>query len=348
MRVWSALFNIIALILILFIVIIFFNTTRVLERDFDQARLDYAVSFATRAMFEKTLEIGDLNADYTDISNVQLNSSNALDTFDNIMCMNYDLSTSKENKTMIENSIASVVLASSDGYYIAQLVNDYEIVGKNGVDNEVVNIQTLKWSPKIPYYVTLEGYNTTYALNFIDKKYISIRHGVSNADSSTISIPQNPGYPGAIDANTVLKEVNNQITNSMIYEMNVRNYTKKENEYKFYLPLEQTYKGVNPIEGPSILMLVQGVEYASTQRLDAISVAGYKVAAKIAVIAFEDTARGNRKFYCYESQLPSDDISIGSSGSGRYRIVNYYNNTTEAAKAGYAPNYEFLKRKIIK
>ena len=337
MKIWSALFNMIAILLILLLVSAFFNTVRVLERDFDQARLNYAVEFSTRAMFEKTLEIEDLDMDYVDISNVQINSSDALDTFTELMCINYDMSTSDENKSHIENSIASAVLASRDGYYITQLVVD-DIINEN--DTKVLD-NILKWSPKIPYYIHKNG--RVYAVNFTEKTYTSIKDYKAGAtsDPAAIMISTVPGLPSGVNDRDVLNAVNNQITDTIMNEIRISNMNRKSVDYKFYLPLDTTVKGVNPIDGPGVLMILQGVDYASPQKLNAMSVSGYKVVEKVNVLGIKKKDPGdNRLYYCYETQMYNDYED--------YEVVNYFANIRDAAENGYSPHYEFLARKITK
>ena len=340
----------IAVILILFLSIAYFNTTRVLERDFDQARLNLAVEFATRAMFEKTLEIEDLGMDYTELGNVQINSSDALDIFTSLMCINYDMSTSEENKRHIENSIASAVLASSDGFYITQLVKDDTIKG----DGLVGDSRVLRWSPKIPYYVHVN--NKTYAINFVEKTYASINDRVEGENivdkSSSIVIPTTPGYPLSITDRLALQSVNNQIVDTILNEMKVSNDNRKPVDYKFYLPVETTAKGVNPIDGPSVLVLMQGVDFASSQKLNALSVSGYKVVKKIHVVGFLEVATG-RRYYCYTTQLPSEESTLDPSNPDDklYIVEDYFDSMRDAAMADnrhYSPHYEFLARKITK
>lgn len=347
MKIWSALFNMIAVILILFLSIAYFNTTRVLERDFDQARLNLAVEFATRAMFEKTLEIEDLGMDYTELGNVQINSSDALDIFTSLMCINYDMSTSEENKRHIENSIASAVLAGSDGFYITQLVKDDTVKG----DGLVGDSKVLRWSPKIPYYVHVN--NKTYAINFVEQTYASVnqhKNGASN-DSTSIMVPTTPGYPLSITDRVALQSVNNQIVDTILNEMKVSNDNRKSVDYKFYLPVETTAKGVNPIDGPSVLVLMQGVDFASSQRLNSLSVSGYKVVKKIHVVGFLEAATG-RRYYCYTTQLPSEESTLDPSNpDGKLYIVeDYFDSMRDAAMDNrhYTPHYEFLARKITK
>lgn len=338
MKLWSALFNMIAVILMMMLTIAYFNVVKVLERDFDQERLNLAVGFATRAMFEKTLEIEDLGMDYSDLGNVQINSSDALDTFTSLMCISYDMSTSEENRRHVENSIAAAVLASGDGFYITQTVTDDVILGNNIVGDGKV----LRWSPKIPYILDVN--NRKYAVDFVNKTYASVNrytNGASN-DSGSISISNNPGYPLSITDNMVTQSVNNQIVVAVLKEMERSNENQEIIDYKFYLPLTTTAKGVNPITEPSVLLMMSGVDFASTHKLDALSVSGFRVTTKVNVLGIRERATG-RRFYCYETQIPFNRL-------GDFEVEDYFSTITDAAidPRGYTPHYEFIKRKVTK
>ena len=105
MKVWSAIFNLIAVMMLVFMLVMYLNYTKVLKRDFDQARLNQALEYATEGMFQKTIEVEDIDTDYSDMYSVEINPSDSLDIFECIMCFNYNMSPSEENKKHIENFI---------------------------------------------------------------------------------------------------------------------------------------------------------------------------------------------------------------------------------------------------
>ena len=120
MKVWTPIFNVIATVLLVLIGIVFVNVCRVMERDFDQERYNYAVQQATEAMFRSTLHAEDIGLDYTDMSYVSINASDALPVFDRVICANYNMSPSQENFDAINNSIQCCVIAGFDGYYVLE------------------------------------------------------------------------------------------------------------------------------------------------------------------------------------------------------------------------------------
>ena len=336
MKAWSAIFNIIAVMVLILTLVIFQNMVKVYERDFDQERLDYAVEFATRAMFDKTIEIEDIDLDYTDLGNIQLNSSDALGTFTDIMCLNYDMSLSEENKLHIESTIASTALAGNNGFYVLRWVTNRTKDANGTFTEEQLN----RWSPKIPYFVNAN--DRVYAVNFVEQRYASINNYTGNEGkfSDDLVVPSVSGYPLSLTQSEVMKNVNEQVTNTMLYEMRKRNPNMDVSAYKFYLPVETTVKGVNPIDGPSIMMVLHGVDYASTQKMSALSVSGYKAIKKVNVLAFREIATG-RIYYCYETQIPTTRL-------GEFEMENYFGKIEDAAKAGYKPHVGFLANKIMK
>lgn len=334
MKVWGAIFNIFSAFMIMIIFMTFVNLTVIFNRDFDQARLNQAVKYATEAMFKSAIEVEDIDIDYTGLDIVSINPGNSLDIFLALMCFNYDLAVSEENKDYIEDSIANIVLTGSDGFYITQTVED-DTTPYDGVDGgEFV----LKWSPKILY--TLGVGNVTYALNIGKERYIAI-DGTGN-----IEIPSNEGYPLGVTADMVLEIANKKITDNMVAEIENRNVVYKDSfDFKFFLPAVTTKAGVNPIRGAGILTLVQEAKYASNERISTISVSGFRTIERINVIAFRivDEFDGSEvKYYCYQGQMDLSDIG------SKYIIENYYRNTREAAKAGYNPHYGLLTKKTAK
>lgn len=331
MKVWSAIFNIFAVLLLVMLSLSYLNVTKVMTRDFDQVRLNQAVEYSTEAAFLGTLSVEDIDIDYSNLDVVSINPSNALDLFETMMCFNYDLSTSKPNKDVIRDSIAIGVLSGSDGFYITQTSQDDTTPG-NGVDG---GEYTMRWSAKIPYLY--KSGNKTYALNIKKQSWVSI----SNA--GLLEIPVDVGYPSGLSEETILSAVNAQITNTMVEEIERKNINGNTFGFKFFLPVETTKSGVNPIDGPGILILLQGAPFASSERISAVSVSGYQTTTRINLIAFTENISGvDRKYYCYEGQM--DPADIGS----RYIVDNYYRNTVAAAKAGYAPHYGLLAKKITR
>lgn len=350
MKVWAAIFNLIAVLILLLLGISYFNLTATLERDFDQIRLNYAVEYATEAMFETTLESEDLDMDYTNLDKVQIDSSDALDIFCSLICFSYDMSLSEENFINIENSIASCVLAGSDGFYIGQMA-DYDSTPNDGI---LADSKRLRWSMKFPYFVKVGNYSYSVGYNDGQWKRVTKSTNTSDIKSSKVYVPSDVGYPMGINDIDVKHAVNSQIRDAMLREIKANNLNKTGFDFKFYLPDNTTVNGVNPVEPPAVLLIMEGVDFASTERINALSVAGFKVVKRVNVVAFVDKKTG-RHYYCYESQLLDEEKDACCGGNGSYHIENYYRDIRTAAESKglgsneyYSPYYDIMARKITK
>lgn len=353
MKVWSAIFNMIAILILMLLGLSYLNLTSTLDRDFDQIRLNYAVEYATEAMFETTLEAEDLDMDYTNLDKVHIDSSDALDIFCSLMCFSYDMSLSDENFANIENSIASCVLAGNDGYYVGQFA-DYDSTPGDGI---LVDSKRLRWSIKIPYFVKVGTYS--YSVGYNDGEWKRVVTSNSSIKDSKVYVPSDVGYPMGINNIDVKHAVNTQIRETMMKEIKDRNLNNIGFDFKFYLPDSTTVNGVNPVEPPAVLLLMEGVDFASTEKINALSVSGFKVVKRVNVVAFVDKDTG-RYYYCYESQLMDEEKDACCGGTGSYHIQNYYRDMKTAAESKgldengrevneyYSPYYDIMTRKITK
>jgi hypothetical protein len=311
--------------ILMMLIVVYYNTATVIDREFQEERLRLAVDYAAEAAFQTSLTVEDLGMEYLDMSNVTVNPGNCLDIFKSVLCLNYNMSASEENLAHLDNYIPTGVLCGNNGYYILTMSED-DTTPTNGVKG---GEYCLRWSVKKPYTVRIG--NTYYAVDIRRGSWVSVRDNGGN-----LEVSEGTSLPYGIDKDGVLRLVNTRIAQDMLYEIQRRNFNKEAWEYKFYLPPVQTTSGVNPITGPSLLIFVEGVDFASPVKVDAVSVAGFKTIRKKVVIGYKDPSTG-RKYYAYEGQLPSSLLLYAD---------NYYNDVEDAAKAGYAPNYDFIQKKV--
>lgn len=326
------------------------NICEVLERDFDQVRLNYAVEYATEAMFSTTLEAEALDMDYQDLNKVSINASDALNIFDSLMCFSYDMALSEENFIRIEDSIAACVLAGTNGYYICEL-SDYDAVQGDGVR---VDSKRVHWSVSHPYFIHPEASYMYYTVDSQSEEWTRVVGSPSSINSASVYIPSDVGYPMGVTKETVVHAVNKQIRDTIMHEIEVANDNKSGFDFKFYLPDTTTVDHVNEIDPPAVLLLMEGVDFASKERINALSVAGFKVVKRVNVIAFVDVNTG-RHYYCYESQLREEEKDSCCGGSGSFHIENYFRDLKTAAESKgqgsdeyYSPYYDVMVRKITK
>lgn len=352
MKIWSAIFNIFAVIILSFLLFSYTYIDKTFRRDFDQVRLNYAVESATEAMFQSTLEAEDVGGDYSKLGKIEINSSDALNIFYSLMCISYDMSLSERNFDKIQNSIASCMLAGTDGFYVGQFA-PYDTVLDDGL---IGDSYKLRWSVKYPYILKLKSSPYTYAVGFMDGAWKRITSNSLSIKNSKVYVPNELGYPMGVTEENIQHAVNAQVQSALLKEIDRRNLNKKGQDFKFYLPDMTTISGVNAIQPPSVMVLLQGVEYASSEKIDALTVSGFKVIDRVNVVAFHDTSSG-RNYYCYETQLLDEekDACCGGTGTGTFHIENYYRDIKSAAEAKgltvkqhYYPYYEIMTRKITK
>ena len=353
MKVWAPIFNLIAVLCIILLGATYLNIDYVLERDFDQFRYNYAVRQSTEAMFRVTLHAEDIGLDYTDMAYVTIDCADALETFDRVMCANYNMAPSEENFAAINETFVTCVIAGYDGYYILRSAE------ANSLPNHVAyDSNAPKFSAKLPYL--LESNGNVYALDSYRKQYTWM---------STTDPSDNPGlytigeiYPSGINKEDINTQINQSIRSQILREARNTSNVNIESfdSFRLFFPDVRTVTGVNPFEVPGIVVILDGAEYASTEALSSVAVSGFKVIKRNLVVGFTDT-RTNRHYYCYEGQLKDIEKTMASGGvgtSGYFEIEDYYSTIEEACREEssaatpgdpcpyYVPYYDIMARKI--
>lgn len=330
MKVWTPIFNFIAIFLLIIMLPSYYIICKNLDKEFDQQRLDKAVDYATKAMMLAATDVDNIELDYINPDSIVLTPGEALNIFDIVMCFNYEMETTHYNMNAIENSVCALVLSDEYGYYIAEeveddLTPDDDIVGDN---------YAIRWSMRIPYTETLaNGGKRTYSYN-----YYPILEWADNKRDTNPTLAKTP-----IDENdNTLKEkiktqINEQISSAINAEINRKKYLLgiSANGEEFHLPSQVTKLGVNPIEGPSAMVILNNATFASNYKIDAVNVGGYMARSKEFIVCFEmaNGEGGKTKYYCYSKQLPAKD-----QGS----VVTYVENMRDACKQGYSPYWPYL------
>lgn len=331
MKVWSSIANIIAVLIASFLILVFYQADTIMAKQFDELRLRYALDYATEAAFMSTLEVYDIGIDYVDIDAVNINPSYCLDTFKSLLCLNYDMALSKENFSYIENFIPVAVLLCNDGFYVAQLQEMDDLK-----DGNIGGNYALHWKMKKPYtYIkepelNISENNPLYSVNLHSEKWTSVFE-----KGGSVRIGYGETFPVGINRNKVTTSVTNKITEEIRVAIEERNkMNSKEWDNTFYLPSELTASGVNNLDRPALLVMLQGVDFGKGGEVNAISLGGVKTERKKVVVGF--TENGQR-YYCYERQLPEDMLE---------NVENFYDDVEEAAMEGYNPHYEYLSRRF--
>lgn len=320
MKVWTPLFNYIAIFLIIIMLPCYYSLSKALDKEFDQMRLDMQVDNASEALLYSAISVDNIELDYINPDAIIVSPGSSIDMFSTVMCFGYDMQPTAANKNAIQASVCAMVLSDEYGYYIAELVED-----DTSPNNKVPFMDyVLRWSPRICYYFNNGGKTSTFSYSYYPLL-------VSN-DGDSIYVDKVPVDKEDRTLSTHIDNlINSQISASIEAEIERRN--KGGNfDYKFYLPYETTTLGVNPIKGPSALVFLNNAAYASNYKLDSVNVGGYMAAQKQYIVCFKENGI---KYYCYQQQLPESKYGL---------IETYCDTQRNACDLGYLPHYEYLSR----
>jgi len=320
MKVWSAIFNFFAVFLLFFMLISFHLVDLSMDRSFQELRLRYAVDYATEAAFLEALGGADVGLDYLDLTDVLLAPGESLRVFTTLLAKSYGLAVTDDNLTHLSNFIPVAILATNSGYYVASMQEVNRPAGTGG-------LHKLSWGIKRPYTVTVG--NITYAVNLLNDEWISARE----LGGTTIELLEGRELPMGVSREIIDLNVSRSITSSVNHAISERNRlnTSLLWEYTFFMPTDITAAGIHNVDYPSLIVILQGADFAGSRRLNSVSVGGFRVERQTTVLGFTE---GGIRYYCYEGQLPSH--LIGS-------VVDFFNSVEDAARAGFSPHPIFLR-----
>lgn len=334
MKMFGSIFNMISMVLIAFLILAANKVTDHHEKQFEELRLRYALDYSAEAAFRIAIESGSIDTEYEDMAGIHLNPGDTLNVFKYLLCLNYNMSPSDENFTMLDKYVAFATLVTGDGYYMAELQEvDNVDDGIEGGEYE------LKWGLKKPY--AMEIGNKLVALNLFNETWKCAEEtgsGVRIASGGTYKEAiMNEGL--SLSKTNTKRFINQHLSEAINESIKRRNkiYTSVPGGSHFvYLPTAQTQSGVNTIERPTFIVMLQGVDFAGSFKLSAKSVAGFTTTPRKRVLGFVE---GGVKYYCYESQIPEHLLDS---------VDDFYSTVDEAASLGYRPHLTYLRKPILK
>ena len=107
--------------------------------------------------------------------------------------------------------------------------------------------------------------------------------------------------------------------------------------YNIYIPYATTQNGVNNIKKKSVLIIMQGVDFAGAERLDYAALSGIRIEPPTRIIGFEDEDGILR--YCKAGQLIKE-----KDDRGEYKHKKYLKDMKDAVNKGYVPEYNLIGR----
>lgn len=323
-------FNLVAVIVIASLLFGYMIYIKKEREEIEQLKLSYAVDYASDAAAMAMLKTGSLEMDYSKSKSVTVDPQLALDTFLEVFCFNYNLQPTKDNMALIKDYIPAAVVAGYDGYYLAS----QQLVKNGGGNYPETDLYNGEWDVvfgmKIPY---IYNYNSVkYALNMGLDSTIALSG--TNMTRLQGLPPTSAGTMSQTDARALINDI---VSNKMANTINQVNVDNPNWKNSFFIPSRLTnLKGVNPIEGPSFIILVQGVTLTTSRPISGFSVAGSRIDAARMVVGY--TAKNGMKYYAYADHAPP---SVEEDPVNGVKVEALFANLREAASAGYYfdPNY---------
>jgi hypothetical protein len=136
--------------------------------------------------------------------------------------------------------------------------------------------------------------------------------------------------PGIASKADIRRQITKIISSDISYHIDKANENNPNWSNTFYIPGDiTTLSNVSPLEGPSILAIVQNVDFATSRKIGAFSVGGSKIQTARMIAGY---TRVGRKYYCYADKMPASVTA-----------ESIYATMDEAAKDGYSFDIEYMQ-----
>ena len=345
MKVWNAIFNIIAVVIIAIMIVVINNIDTLNRRQFEEVRLSYAIDYATEAAFRACISTDSIGTDYSNggMQEVELNPTMVLPTFYNVLALSYDLSPSEDNFTKIEQSIATGFLATVNGYYILEPGE----IDTDPYDYEIGGEYRLLWGVKRPYIVyTREGSGEydgrVFAINLVNEKSTEyIPEGVDGGNGEEPFVDRDK-YDGTnLNRDIVNMSISKLLTEDINYAIHARNLSNVYGTINtFYVPSSKSMTAVNNVTSPALAIIFQDSTFLNGFDIDVISVGGARVRPKTQIVGF--TLNGT-KYYCFAGQQLGGKFITGEYKWNFGEGEKIFKSIHEAAQNGYSPHLKYLQ-----
>lgn len=343
MRSLYSVFNIFAMLILMFAYASIYKTILEDEKQLEQMKLNKVINYASNNAFNSVITEGSIDVDKYKMNSITVNPTTILDTYKSIILKSYDIGINQSSLDMMDNYISSAVIALDNGYYIA--------TAKDKNDSK------LTWGLKKPY---IQSYpNDSYvSYNMLNERWSGYKEvGVNDfilergqsfkkREGEPVDIRFYTGEVYPPDRDDVTTLINEMIEKDINFNLKERNRIYEDNEgvTDYYLggqkdfiklPNIQTTSGVNPFVRPIFFTTLSNVDFASTKfKLEARTVGGSDVTIRPKVVAFTENGK---KYYCYDGQLPSN-----------IKAEYVFPDVDSASKKGYYPNMKYLVKEMTK
>ena len=249
--------------------------------------LNYAIDYATDAAAGEILEATDIGHDYQFYGRVNTDPEVALKTFQTCFLLSYDYPLTDKSYEMLETGyMPFFCVAAYDGFYLYEWHKDND------------RGHSLQTPAKIPYQLVKNGkyhalnlgYETCYVL---DNAKLKLRNlpdtGISKQDAK-------------IRVNTLLSDA----LSTAYY--NYATTGAGDVPYQVEIPSDMsTMRMVLPVEGPSVISIIEEWDARTYRPISATSIGGARVepSRQVAVYMRQNEPGGPYiKYYCYADLLP--------------------------------------------
>lgn len=306
------------------------------EKYIEMKHLERVMDFCTDAAVDEMIDYGDVGTDYSgfeiedrNMGYIRVNPTVALKSYIDTFLMSYNMSLSDENRhSVMSNNMPVFMVAAYDGYYIAKLEPDTEELSNSSF--------TLNFSPKLPYSYT-DSDSNVYALTLSGKEAMKVK--VQTDDNGNVVDRQlmpwnNKVIPGLADSQAQITHVNEIISSNIATTINEINDSLDIKGRNFYVPgVLSTMSGVNPIKTPTVMAIMQNVDYNTGIEVNATSIAGTRINTKRQVACYLKKSDGQwKKMYCYSDRFKENNSD--------YQLKEVVDNIDKAAQLGYNVDWE--------
>ena len=295
-----------------------------------QIRLQYATNKATDAALWEMVNNAEfsLDMDVHDLSAIQINPRIALDTFVDVFLVNYGMPLTDSNRVLIRTRFMPIfVVVANDGYYIATL--QQVDTGSNTTDGAGFD---LSFSMKFPFSVTVEPsttngltQRTTFGLELSQRHVWRFDH----ATGGFMRRLNDPLVRSAIGNNQEVQlTINNIILSHIANEIQLIN-SRQNTLNQFFIPNDlNVVTTVNPIQGVSVIALMQNVNLSTRIPISTLSVGGARVVQARVLIGY---IRNGQRLYSWADVSPPGVDAIAM-----------FSTPFEAAYAGFFADTEYI------
>ena len=316
MKSFFGIFVLFTVLYMFYLPVAYINYAKEADAEFSTLLLSQAVDYAGEAALTACIEVAHIETEYIDDYHLVMYPEKAADAFASVLCLSYDLPKTSWNIDTIKQMIPVMVLATNDGYYIAQ---------RQETDN---GESGLMWGLKKPYVVDTDHANPNAGMIYGVELGMDIWRSVNK---QTLTLNSGTNYNALpFSRETMLQRINVAI-NRDITAVLARHTAENggSSVQGFHLPISANTIGVRRIEKPGLIVVMRDVDLDGTRPIDLSVVSGTMIEQRRIVIGWTDGA-GNR-YYCYSGQA--------DSAAQTWVQLNgvVFDTVEQAAQAGYLP-----------